>query len=933
MGEKMWSKQNKSGKDQAMWPKDANYKIGLPLWLIVPWRKSQLSQKRQRMSGEEALIQSERIDAIVFPPTAPCRFMAHVMRNILIVFLFAIILMLCQAVPGFAKMYEEPRSFSLQDKSLQQVDRKVMKKIDPESLLAEDRKRGKDSRRPVPLRFAVTEEVAFNLENSGTWQTVSDGDLWRLIIQSPGALNLSLGITRFNLSKGSKLWVYDPMRKHVEGPYTSRHRSHHGRLWTPIIEANEIVVEVFVPSGAPKAGIVIGKVHKGYRTFEKEGVDKSGACNNDVICPEGDPWRDQIRSVALYTIDGMYVCSGQLVNNTDIDFTPYFLSANHCGVDATNDDTLVFYWNFESPNCGDQCCGNLTDNQSIAIFRASYAPSDFLLVELFNKPDPAFNVFHSGWDRTGAIPASAVCIHHPSGDEKAISFENDPLTSTAAGSNTVDATANHWRVEDWDDGTTEGGSSGSCIWDPNKRCVGQLHGGDAACGNNLPDWYGKFSVSWDGGGTDDTRLSNWLDPGGTGVSVLNGDPHVTTVDGIHYDFQGAGEYIALCTAGGSEVQVRQAPIATTFNPGPNPYHGLATCVSLNTAVAARVGKHRVTYQPNLSGVPDPSGLQLRVDGTLTTLDTDGIDLEGGGRISKTDSTGGIRIDFPDNRTLLVTPGWWSSQSKWYLNVNIVRNQVIVMDGVSGGKMKTPAPASGGLMAELAPGSWLPVLPDGTSMGAMPSSLHQRYIDLYQKFGEAWRVTDKNSLFDYAPGTSTDTFTMRSWPLENPPCVIPATEPVKPTTERIAQKACRKVKDKAQLQNCVFDVLVTGELGFAKTYRASQRTLARSTQITVTDNKDPTQVGERVTFTATVAALIGKDVPTGTIQFMLDGSKEGRPVKLDSNGRATWETSRLKVGTHRVAASYSPGKGSVFLASNSCEQIHTVKRYEKNKLRK
>ena len=37
------------------------------------------------------------------------------------------------------------------------------------------------------------------------------------------------------------------------------------------------------------------------------------------------------------------------------------------------------------------------------------------------------------------------------------------------------------------------------------------------------------------------------------------------------------------------------------------------------AVAARVGKHRVTYEPNLSGVPDPSGLQLRVDGTLTTL--------------------------------------------------------------------------------------------------------------------------------------------------------------------------------------------------------------------------------------------------------------------------------------------------------------------------
>jgi lysyl endopeptidase len=70
---------------------------------------------------------------------------------------------------------------------------------------------------------------------------------------------------------------------------------------------------------------------------------------------------------------------------------------------------------------------------------------------------------------------------------------------------------------------------------------------------------------------------------------------------------------------GLEILTRQTPIATIFNPGPNPYTGLATCVSLNTAVAARVGAHRVTYQPNFSGVPDPSGLQLRVDGVLTTL--------------------------------------------------------------------------------------------------------------------------------------------------------------------------------------------------------------------------------------------------------------------------------------------------------------------------
>ncbi len=50
--------------------------------------------------------------------------------------------------------------------------------------------------------------------------------------------------------------------------------------------------------------------------------------------------------------------------------------------------------------------------------------------------------------------------------------------------------------------------------------VGQLHGGGAACGNNAPDWYGWFHISWTGGGTSDSRLSDWLDPLGTGAETL-----------------------------------------------------------------------------------------------------------------------------------------------------------------------------------------------------------------------------------------------------------------------------------------------------------------------------------------------------------------------------------------------------------------------------
>jgi hypothetical protein len=290
-----------------------------------------------------------------------------------------------------------------------------------------------------------------------------------------------------------------------------------------------------------------------------------------------------------------------------------------------------------------------------------------------------------------------------------------------------------------------------------------------------------------------------------------GDPHLTTIDGVRYDFQSAGEFVLLrhtgdlegpvnsANVGGPafphdamEIQVRQFPVATTAN----------TCVSLNSAVAARVGKHKVTYEPNLSGQPDPSGLQLRIDHTLITLDPNGMRLGDGGRIVPTSTPGGLEVDFPDDTVLFVTPGWWASQSKWYLNVNVV-----------------PQQRARGLVGNVPERSWLPALPDGTSMGPAPTSAHQRYVELYGRFADAWRVTDKTSLFDYAPGTSTDTFTMRGWPPETGGCDIPGTVRAGGATEEVAREACKGVP--GDPANCIFDVKVTGLANIANTYAASR----------------------------------------------------------------------------------------------------------------
>jgi hypothetical protein len=399
-------------------------------------------------------------------------------------------------------------------------------------------------------------------------------------------------------------------------------------------------------------------------------------------------------------------------------------------------------------------------------------------------------------------------------------------------------------------------------------------------------------------------------------SSLEGDPHITTEDGTHYNFQGAGEFVSLQDSDGAEIQTRQKPVSTSFI-GSDPYDNLTTCVSLNTAVAARVGEHRVTWEPNLSGVPDPSGLQLRVDGALTTLGASGLALGTSGRVAP-QAGGALEVDFPDGKTLLVTPTWWPSQSEWYLNVDVSNLGLVSADNTATGR---------GIAGVIAGGSWLPALPGGASVGPMPASLPARYNTLYKKFADAWRVDNKDSLFDYAPGTSTDTFTNKDWPSEKPPCVARDEKPLEPGSEALAHAACRQIKDPNRRADCIFDVRATGDLIFAKSYLVTQRIVADSTTTSLTTDTDPTQIGEWVTFTASVAAKssASTSIPSGRVQFAVDGADIGEPVPVNGKGGAKWETSQLKVGTHRITATYLPGADSVFLPSTSLEEFHTVKR--------
>jgi hypothetical protein len=297
-----------------------------------------------------------------------------------------------------------------------------------------------------------------------------------------------------------------------------------------------------------------------------------------------------------------------------------------------------------------------------------------------------------------------------------------------------------------------------------------------------------------------------------------GDPHLTTVDGVHYDFQSAGEFTALREEG-LVIQTRQGAVPTATVPITNPYTGITHCVSIYTAVAAKLGSTRVTVQPSPGAEPDPKSMQLRVNGKLVTLGEAPLILraEGdagpaagsGGRVDGTltrHRDGNLEITDARGTQLVVTPSYWASQKVWYLNVNVY--------GTS---------AHEGTMGSIPKGSWLPALPDGTSVGAKPESESDRYQALYEKFADAWRVTDANSLFDYEPGTNTATFTRDEWPRNHPQsCAIEGQTSVQSVTEQTAQQACAAVTDATQKADCVFDVMITGNTGFAKSYELMRR---------------------------------------------------------------------------------------------------------------
>jgi len=418
----------------------------------------------------------------------------------------------------------------------------------------------KDIPKDGAFQFAELMSVNCGLNDAGQWEILENGDkLWRIQVKSPGAYSLNLTFDVFHLPDGAKVFLYNPDHSTLLGAFTSQNNKPSKVLSVMPIPGEELIVEYYEPATVNFPGeLHIEQVGHDYLNIfgvKDNNFGRSGSCNIDINCAEGSEWQTEKHAVCRLLINNKDLCTGTLINNTQNNQIPYVLSANHCVSTQYLAEHTVFVFNYESPACGGGD-GSVSESISGADLVATKNPDsgylDFTLLKLSATVPLTYSPYFAGWDRRGIVPQNGTSIHHPMGDVKKVSKDNDALVQTSYTGYGYDPDS-FWKVLQWDLGTTEGGSSGSPLFDQNHRIVGSLTGGEADCDSSVNDYFQMFSVSYEKYSADSLQLKHWLDPTNSGVGYLDGyapkDISGDITDLISVEHYKAGDQFAFYLAG------------------------------------------------------------------------------------------------------------------------------------------------------------------------------------------------------------------------------------------------------------------------------------------------------------------------------------------------------------------------------------------------
>jgi hypothetical protein len=404
-----------------------------------------------------------------------------------------------------------PVSWTVDEGLLSSLPFVAMDPVNVDPLLEEDSEALLQARSEA-MRFAVKQEVNFNLDNSGRWTNLANGDrIWMMGIHSPDARSLSVTFSNFRLPKGAALFIYDPFHTQVIGALNDANNQASGRLTTSSISGDQIVLEYYEPYIVRQQGqLQIESIAHGYR--DPLSVDPNApstiGCSENTACIEDPLLANAAASVVLITVDeGTHWCTGTLMNNGNFDGKPYVLANSN----ALLGDPASWHFTFRyrSNQCGGEAANVLNPSVSGSKILASHAPSSTALLELSSRPNPTARAFYAGWDASGVTPQKVTSIHHPSGQAKMIT------TLEVAPAVAVWNDAPVFRIDGWDRGATDEGSVGAPLFNEYGQAIGIMVSGFSNCENDEPDFYSRLQTAW-------STYQPYLDPFDQGLNFLNG---------------------------------------------------------------------------------------------------------------------------------------------------------------------------------------------------------------------------------------------------------------------------------------------------------------------------------------------------------------------------------------------------------------------------
>jgi VCBS repeat-containing protein len=345
-----------------------------------------------------------------------------------------------------------------------------------------------------------------------------------------------------------------------------------------------------------------------------------------------------------------------------------------------------------------------------------------------------------------------------------------------------------------------------------------------------------------------------------------GDPHLVTFDGVSYDFQAVGEFIfAESKTDNWEIQVRQQPWRNN------------NAVSVNTAVATLVDGTDVELYV---GQAQP----LAVDGVFTAI-ADGSSLTvGDSQILRNGNTytviyaGDDGILTAEDDRLIAT-----------VNGDHINLSVLLSNQREGSIQGLWGNGDGLTANDFA-------LRDGTVI-AQPLAFGQ----LYGTYADSWRVSQDESLFHYAPGTDTNTFTNRNFPGQ--PISVNDLDPVvRVAAEQVVRDA--GIPEGPAFNAAVLDYALTNDVTFVAGAAAvlNKAPVAEGDIFTVAE-------GETLNIAAPGVLANDSDADGNSLAATLVGSPVNGTLSLNGDGSFTYVHNGSETTTDSFTYQVSDGVNS------------------------